>query len=222
MNWENSRALTTLKRDFLIAFFERERTFYLTGGSALGIFYLDHRRSFDLDMFSTSPVDWHMLNAVFIDCANVIKAEWRAISSSPYFHRYELTRGEETEVIDFVAEKTAQLDKEKMEIGLLRVDTLLEIGTNKMCTILGRSEIKDFVDLYFLEQAGFIAIEHIDDARKKDAGFDPATLSYILSEIRIKEIPHYLLNPLTPEELQGFIIKLQKQMALLAFPKSEK
>jgi hypothetical protein len=222
MNWEKSRALTSLKRDFLVAFFERERNFYLTGGSALGIFYLDHRRSFDLDMFSTGSVDWRTIRSVFIDCATVIKAEWRAISSSPYFHRFELTRDKETEVIDFVVEKTAQLDVDKMEIGLLRIDTLREIGTNKMCTILGRSEIKDFVDLYFLEQAGFIAVEHIDDARKKDAGFDPATLSYILSEIRFKEIPLYLLNPLTPEALQGFVVKLQKQMALLAYPNGEK
>ena len=43
MNWEKSKALTPLKRDFLKAFFEREHRFFLTGGSALGIFYLQHR-----------------------------------------------------------------------------------------------------------------------------------------------------------------------------------
>jgi hypothetical protein len=29
MNWEKSRALTPLKRDFLIAFFAREQRFFL-------------------------------------------------------------------------------------------------------------------------------------------------------------------------------------------------
>lgn len=39
MNWEESKALTPLKRDFLKAFFDRSQAFFLTGGSALGIFY---------------------------------------------------------------------------------------------------------------------------------------------------------------------------------------
>ena len=57
MNWENSKALTPLKRDFLRAWFAEDDRFFLTGGSALGIFYLDHRQSYDLDLFSTEEVD---------------------------------------------------------------------------------------------------------------------------------------------------------------------
>lgn len=219
MNWEKSKALTSLKRDFLIAFFEKERGFYLSGGSALGIFYLDHRRSFDLDLFSTDPVNWQTIGAVLIDCADTIGAEWRAISSTPYFHRFELTRVDNTEIVDFVVEKVVQCDPEKTEIGAIRVDTMREIGVNKMCTILGRSEIKDFVDLYFLDQAGFKVIEHLDDACKKDGGFDPAIVSHILSEVHVNKIPHYLLRPLTIMDLQEFIRTLQKQMALRAFPR---
>ena len=52
MNWEESKALTPLKRDFLRQFAGRNQAFYLTGGSALGIFYLEHRLSYDLDFFS--------------------------------------------------------------------------------------------------------------------------------------------------------------------------
>ena len=55
MSWESSKALTPLKRAFLDAFFAENRSFFLTGGSALGIFYLDHRRSYDLDLFTTEP-----------------------------------------------------------------------------------------------------------------------------------------------------------------------
>ena len=57
MNWEESKALTALKRDFLIAFFDRSQAFFLTGGSALGVFYLQHRRSYDLDFFTTEERD---------------------------------------------------------------------------------------------------------------------------------------------------------------------
>jgi len=56
MNWEDSNACTPLKRDFLHAWFAEERRFFLTGGSALGLFYLDHRRSYDLDFFTSDEV----------------------------------------------------------------------------------------------------------------------------------------------------------------------
>jgi hypothetical protein len=46
VNWEDSRAVTALKRDFLKAFFGRNDAFFLTGGSALGVFYLDHNLYF--------------------------------------------------------------------------------------------------------------------------------------------------------------------------------
>jgi hypothetical protein len=58
MSWENSNAITPLKRDFLKSFFAREKRFFLTGGSALGLFYLDHRYSYDVDLFSEERPDW--------------------------------------------------------------------------------------------------------------------------------------------------------------------
>lgn len=54
MNWVESSACTPLKRDFLRTWFAQERRFFLTGGSALGLFYLDHRYSYDLDLFTSA------------------------------------------------------------------------------------------------------------------------------------------------------------------------
>jgi hypothetical protein len=45
--------LSSLQRDFLRAFFERERGFFLTGGGALVGYYLHHRQTTDLDLFTT-------------------------------------------------------------------------------------------------------------------------------------------------------------------------
>jgi len=42
------------KRDLLEAFFAREPKFYLTGGAALAGFYLGHRTTLDLDLFTQS------------------------------------------------------------------------------------------------------------------------------------------------------------------------
>ena len=64
MSWESSKAVTPLKRDFLKAFFAREKRFFLTGGSALGLFYLEHRYSYALDLFSQDRPDWLELDGV--------------------------------------------------------------------------------------------------------------------------------------------------------------
>ncbi len=62
MNWESSEVITPLKRDFLRAFYDSGQRFFLTDGSAVGIFYLQHRLSFDLDFFTTErSLDLHRL-----------------------------------------------------------------------------------------------------------------------------------------------------------------
>jgi len=75
MNWEESKILTPLKRDFLKAFFEREQRFFLTGGAALGVFYLQHRRSYDLDLFSAKEFDWLEVDGTIRDACRQIHAE---------------------------------------------------------------------------------------------------------------------------------------------------
>ena len=49
--------LTRLQREFLSRFFSQPsgQAFYLTGGVALSEFYLHHRLSQDLDLFTQSP-----------------------------------------------------------------------------------------------------------------------------------------------------------------------
>jgi predicted nucleotidyltransferase component of viral defense system len=218
MNWENSNVLTPLKKDFLARFFKTERNFYLTGGSALGIFYLQHRFSYDLDFFTLNSVEWHIVDNETRAIADSIGARYEAITTTPFFRRLKLTRGTETEVIDFVIEKTPQIDKIKNQFGDMVVDTLNEIGVNKMCTLLSRSEIKDIIDLYYLEQAGFKIEDHIEDAKKKDGGFDPATISYLLSTVEISSVPQYLVKPLKVAELKEFINNLRKRMAEISYP----
>jgi len=218
-SWEKSRALTPLKKDFLKEFFAIENRFFLTGGSALGIFYLDHRLSYDLDFFTMNKdVDWkHLESNLHVVCRK-IDSRMEPITKSPSFQRFQLTRNKEHEIIDFVIEWVEQINPQKNVIDGMQVDTLEEIGTNKICTLLGRAEIKDVIDLYFLSKNGFDIIAHIDMAMKKDGGLDSATLSYIISDIKIKELPDYLLKTVSLDELNTFLSKLKSGLADIAFP----
>jgi len=218
MNWEKSKALTPLERDFLEVFFALEKRFFLTGGAALGIFYLQHRVSYDLDLFTTEQADWHEVENECRECASRIGATARSITASPLFRRLEIVRGGEREVVDLVAEKALQIDECKNEFGSIRVDTLREIGVNKITMLVSRCEPKDLFDLFCLEKHGFIIEDHFDEAKRKEGGMDPATIAYVLSETEPDASSLHLLMPLASEELQRYHQDLKKRMSAMAFP----
>jgi hypothetical protein len=125
VNWEDSRSLTPLKRDFLKAFFARERRFFLTGH---------------------------------------------------------------------------------------------EIMVNKIATLISRCELKDLVDLYFLEKEGYRIERHFEEAQRKDGGLDPGMVSLLLDSLAITELPDYMLRPLTVGDLRTFVDDLKRRMAIMAYP----
>jgi predicted nucleotidyltransferase component of viral defense system len=52
--------LTTLQNSFLDKFFQQTQEFYLTGGTALSAFYLQHRYSEDVDLFTQQSLAFQM------------------------------------------------------------------------------------------------------------------------------------------------------------------
>lgn len=93
MNWAESKACTLLKRDFLQTWFAQEQRFFLTGGSALGVFYLQHRLSHGLDLCTTEDVEGIEVRNLVLRVAKTIGAECQSIRSAPDFHRFQLARG---------------------------------------------------------------------------------------------------------------------------------
>jgi len=218
MNWEKSKALTPLKHDFLIRFFGENQDFFLTGGSALGIFYFNHRFSYDLDFFTVKEIDWRIVEGIVIKICKEIDIQYKSITKAPFFHRYELTRGDEREILDFVFETVPQIDSEKNVFGAIRVDTPREIGINKICTLVGRTELKDIVDLYYLEKNGFDIKKNIEKAKDKDGGIEPAIISYLLAQVDLSKPLPYMIEELSIDELRVFISRLKQLMAESAYP----
>ncbi len=218
MNWEESKCCTPIKRDFLRAWFAWEQRFFLTGGSALGLFYLDHRRSYDLDLFTAEEVEGKEVENLVARVAARIGAECRAVRTSADFHRFRLNRGEEREIIDVVVDRAPQLDAIKPCIDGIRVDTLREIVANKLTTLLSRFEIKDVVDLYYLEQTGCDLLAAVADARAKDGGWEPAVVGMMLDGIHITELPAWMIRDLSPGDLADFLHDLRVKITRLSLP----
>ena len=91
---------------------------------------------------------------------------------------------------------------------------------NKICTLIERCEIKDLLDLYFLDKRGLKVCDFFEYAKKKEAGLDPAMLSFILARIQIDAIPDYVLEPIKITELQFFVDSLRKIFVDMSYPEA--
>lgn len=212
-----SNKLSALQKDVLAAFFERENRFFLTGGAALAGFYLGHRETNDLDLFTLTDVLDDGV-AVLREIARQFEAKLESIQTSPDFRRLLMRRGEEAVVIDLVREHAAQKYADKNIVNGIRVDRPEEILVNKLCTLLSRSEVRDLVDVRALEIAGYQVEDAIPAAVAKDGGLTPAQLGWVLSQI---EIGADVTPPggVSAEKLREYLASLIKRLTHLAFPK---
>lgn len=215
----SNELLSPLQRDFLERFFRQRQDFFLTGGTALAAFYLFHRRSEDIDLFTLDAKGMEGIQSIAMAVAGEINASLTPITVTPQFRRYLLQRGDESLIVDFVHEVAPQIVAEKPKFGDFVVDSLEDIAANKICTLLGRGEMKDFLDLYFLHQHGVDIKQAIEWARRKDAGVSPATLAFLLSEVTFHRIPDYVLKPVSVEALTEFFARLQEELVRESFPR---
>lgn len=180
-------SLGKLQQEVLAAFFNLQEGFFLTGGAALSAFYLDHRPTHDLHLFTESD----LLNdgdRTLRTVAAELGATVDEIQTAPDFRRRLLTRSNEGVLVDLVRDRVAQLEIRKRAFGSVLVDTPTEIQANKLCAILSRSEVRDLVDLAALERFGLPVDERaIAAASRKDAGLTAAQLAWALERFAIPE-----------------------------------
>jgi len=128
--------------------------FYFTGGTALSECYLHHRYSDDLDFFTDKTFDTQTTFSIMESIARKhnLKVNARFVEVT---HKFQLIFPKKNTLkVDFGVYPYKKVDKEKIWQGL-QLDSLKDIATNKMITISQRTDIKDFVDLYFLLQKKF-------------------------------------------------------------------
>lgn len=213
--------LTKLQLDILAGFFARERRFFLTGGGALAGFYLGHRQTEDLDLFSAPGPDLREVAQALHETVQDLNATLEIRSRYRDFHRYLVRRGNEECIVDLVIDRAPMLESEKAAFGEVRVDTLREIAANKVCALIGRSEIKDLVDLHHLVASGIDLEQAFTDAFKKEASAEPEILAWILDELRIA--PEAALPDGTnPVALDTFRRDFAKQLRTLAFGRARR
>jgi len=210
--------LTPAQAAVLEEFFRRTEAYFLTGGTALAEFYLHHRTSADLDLFTMDDEAFRHGRRLLADVARTVGATLEVVREYPGYAEMRLNVAAESLKVDLVRETAAQIRAEKRQFGLARVDALEDIAANKVATLVGRAEVRDYVDLYFLDQAGHRVADVLPDAQRKDAGVEAATVAWVLGQVRVRSIPDFLRKALTVEELQEFVDRAAAELARASFP----
>jgi predicted nucleotidyltransferase component of viral defense system len=125
--------------------------FYLTGGTALGRFYLNHRFSDDLDFFINDASNFQeqtqRLHKILSENFTLIK---EMTLDTPSFYRIWI-KGEVNLKVEFVNDvkfHAGQLN----QVEKIRIDNPCNILSNKLTAILSRDEAKDVFDIVMISQ----------------------------------------------------------------------
>lgn len=213
-----------LQDDFLEKFFSESfaTDFYLTGGTALSRFYFNHRESDDLDLFTQNQkIDFSAVNFLVLKILNTLKLTIIEQVNTDTFLQYITKRSlplrgksENGNLlkIDFVKEIPVHFGKFKM-VGKVRIDSLENIGSNKVLTVFGRRDAKDFIDLYFILQNKKFKFDYLYDlATKKDLGLSEFYLSNSMRQIEKISIYPKMLVKLDKNKLLEFYKKLSHKL----------
>lgn len=152
--------------------------FFLTGGTALSVFYLHHRKSNDIDLFAADLQD---IGQIGFQIKRTWPGEIVPVNQSSHFLSVLFRDVKVDLVIDTLSTKEKRPRLALQDGKSLSIDTLTNIASNKFCTLVSRTEPKDYVDFFFIAKmlSGFDRDSTYEAAASKDAVFDdPPTVGF--------------------------------------------
>jgi predicted nucleotidyltransferase component of viral defense system len=188
--------------------------FYLTGGTALARFYFHHRESLDLDLFTNNfGQDFAQVNQVVLGILHALDLRITSQVVTDSFIQYIVADSARTSLkIDLVKDVPVHFSDLLTKNGV-RLDSLENIGSNKVLAVFGRTDAKDFVDLYWILQHTDLKFDDLYcQAREKDRGLSELYLAYALQNVeKIRLFPR-MLQPLPWDEIKAFFQVLARQL----------
>ena len=217
--------LTSKQFDFLeLATQKKEITkrFYLTGGSALAAFYLNHRISKDLDFFSEKEEV----------PPKIIEAFLRKISS-----QLGIVKIDRSQFLGLFSYNLIYSDKESLKVDFnyypfpriengeiykgLAIASIYDIAIDKLHTLFMKPRGRDYVDFYFiLKEKNYPLKKIILDAKAK-FDWDIDKLNLAAQFLRVKDFREVLetQKPFKRKEMESFFLNEAKKLKKEIFKK---
>lgn len=194
--------------------------FYLTGGTALSEYYLHHRYSEDLDLFSEMEVDPLTVQIILKKLIPILKI--KKIDFQQSYNRNLFFLHFENEIIktEFTYFPFSEIEKSHV-VDQVIVESLIDIAANKTFTIYQNPRSRDFIDLYLILQEKQWKFDNLlQKARIKfDTHIDPLQLGQQLLQVtELKDYPRmiYKINPKVWQDFWLEEARKLKKKALLS------
>jgi hypothetical protein len=210
--------LSPLQRAFLVEFarLPDHEQFYLAGGTALAEYYLGHRLSFDLDLF-TSEAPLILPQSYQIE-ALAGRAELRVAVNRRFttYVEFTVSQGTDTLKVDLAQDSPFRFEPPvETETGIL-VSAPADLQVDKVLAYYGRAEPRDAVDLYFILRRASLD-DLLEQAAQKDPGFDLYWFAVALNRVEgfpdeLARWPVQMLVPFEPRALKAQFHALALQL----------
>jgi len=206
--------ITDLQRKILLAFSEipGSEMFYLAGGTALAEFYLAHRRSYDLDLFTTEKDFVIQFSHTFEEVMKKL-FQVKTIRRLLNFAEFEVSDGIVQTKVQIALDSPFRFGEPVgLDIGI-KVNDYTDLIVDKLLAFFRRAEPRDAVDLFFiLKNEDLWKLTEL--AKQKDTGFDLYWLAVALKEVesfpdQIELWAVDMIEPVDPREIKAKFSELR-------------
>lgn len=190
------------------------RTYYFTGGTPLAAFYLYHRLSEDIDLFSEQEVHLPSVNKFIKKAQTTLVLQ--EIDYRQFFglHSFQLRFSTDAILkVDFNYYPFPRIEHGTKYQNIV-VDSAYDIAVNKVHTIAMKPRARDFIDVYFLiKEKGYAFADLLDKAKAKfDWHIDPIQLgSRLLLASDTSDFPR-MLKPIDHAEWKQFFVEEARKL----------
>lgn len=170
--------------------------FYFSGGTALSHYYLQHRKSEDLDFFCAEEFDPSQIIILLKSVKS--KLDYAKIDYQSSFNRNLYFLHFDSGYVlklEFTYYPFQQVEPPAKKDGLF-IDSVIDIAVNKLFTIVQKPRGRDYYDLYFIIQKYGYSFEKLRMLAKQkfDWHIDPLQLA-----TRFDEVDQRLDDPILTE-----------------------
>ncbi|MBI4547317.1 MAG: nucleotidyl transferase AbiEii/AbiGii toxin family protein [Ignavibacteriae bacterium] len=217
MQLKGKGIISHLQREALLSFSKLTDAsqFYLTGGTALAEFYLGHRKSFDLDLFTAQK-------ELILPVSRLYEEELKKISTVQIVRRFE-------SIVELEFQSPSEATRVQMaldspfrfeplvdsDIGV-KINNFHDLAVDKILAFFGRAEPRDAVDVFFiLKKMDFKNL--VQGAAQKDPGFDLYWLAIAFEKVKdfpdeINRWPVEMLKDINVKEIKSLFANLSNEV----------
>jgi len=188
--------------------------FYLTGGTALAEFYLRHRISEDLDFFSEKEVNPVPIIRFLKEKAKILnleKYDTRRIRGLYTFFLH--FKDKNILKVDFSYYPFPRIEK-GVKFGNLKINSIYDIGVDKVHTVVLQPRARDFIDIYFIvKEKNYDFYDLLMKAKAKfDWDITPLELgTRLLEASKLTDYPR-MLKKINHKEWKKFFVNEAKKL----------